>query len=363
MKLSKSKKIILGGLMATAALGIAGAAVIPTLTSAHQISSGNESTSSGSSSSNGSTIKTTVTSSQGYSFTLMSSTEEGDKSAITPATATYTIKIEQSKIKEGQVHFIKDDKKVDTITFNPGDKIILEMDLNTGYEKYTVRDFNLTGNDPSIFIPSKNVDGQKNRFEIQMPTYDETVNQLTGKSDIYYEGNAFTIRPTFIQESIGNADYNVNWQHGAFANSLNGYVYDLTSDMKWSDVQTSLYTTFENKDITNPIDVYIYLHGYDLTLDKDQIDLGIKSGWAIHIYNNKTDSKETSNTKNGSDGYGEIKVPENKEAHVAVGGSIALGSGVKYKFVPWSTGIAFISYDDTRWIGYQSNDPVERLGA
>lgn len=364
MKLSKSKKIILGALMATAGLGITGAAVIPTLTSAHQVSSGNESTSSGSSSSNGSTIKTTVTSSQGYSFTLMSATQ--DETAKTdPATAEYKITINDGTITEGEVFLIDNNgNQVKSLDFKPGDKLTVEMKLKEGYQDYTVRDFNLTGKDPSIFIPSKNDPTNKNKFIIQMPEYNDTVNQETGKSDIYYEGNAFTIRPTFIKESIGTTGNNVNWQHGAFADSLNGYVYDLSGNLTWSTLKDNLYKTFENKEINNPIDVYIYLHGYNLTLDTKEVDLGIDSGWAIHIYNNKFDNKE-SEIKSGmnADGYGEIKVPANQEAHVGVKGSIALGSGVKYKFIPWSDGIAFISYNDTRWIGYQSNDPVQRLGA
>lgn len=364
MKLSRSKKIILSGLIATTGLGIATAVAIPNLT-AHQTSintsndgttsSNGGSTSTGSSSASGK-VQTTLTSSQSYSFSLMS-----DTTSVDPAGATYTLKINSYENREGKVYLMnKDGELVDSIQFKPGEKITVQMVLNKGFETYTVRDLNITGADPSIFIPSKNVKSNPNRFEVQMPNYADTVNPLTGKSDVYVPGTNFTIRPTFIQESIGVEDNKVDWQHGAFADSLNGYVYDLSGDMTWSSLKGKLYETFENKEITNPIDVYIYLHGHDLTFDQKEIDLGIQSGWAIHIYNNKTDSKEKNST---GDGYGEIKVPANMEAHVGVKGSIALGSGVKYKFVPWSDGIAFISYNDTRWIGYQSNDPVQRLGA
>lgn len=50
----------------------------------------------------------------------------------------------------------------------------------------------------------------------------------------------------------------------------------MSSDLIWSFLKSDLlYKIFENKEIINLIDVYIYLYGYNLILDKELIDLGI----------------------------------------------------------------------------------------
>lgn len=382
MKLSKFKKIIISSSFIAAGVGIV-AGVAPTLinnshTTSHTSTSNNNSnvidsssssnvtstsdnTNTTSTSNNSSSTSTIVTSSENYSFSLQRA--ESSSASTDPKTAEYTIKIEKNDSKEGKVHFVKSDgTTTDTMTFKPGEKITVVMNLNKGYETYTVRDLNVRGSSQNVWIPSQNDPSNVNQFIIQMPKYEDTLDPETGKSSIYEVGTPFTITPTFIQESIGTDDNKVDWQHGAYADSLNGYVYDMSKDITWSSLKNNLYETFENKEITNPIDVYIYLHGHDLTFDQTTIDLGIKSGWAIHIYNNKTDSKETATTKNSSDGYGEIIVPTDSQAKVDVKGSITLGGSVKYKFIPSTDGIIFISYNDTKWVGYQSNDPVQRLG-
>lgn len=356
MKLSKLKKIIISSVFATAGIAIA-AGVAPTI--ANHASS--QTTTTNNSSNN--KITSITTASQSYSFSLQAAETTESGASTNPATAEYKIKIQKNTNVEGKVHLLdKDGKKVEELTFKPGDKITVEMELNTGYGNYTVRDLNVRGASENVYIPSKNVDGNKNKFEIQMPEYADTLDPLTNTSSIYSVGKEFSITPTFIKESIGvEDDKKVNWEHGAYADSLNGYVYDMSDNLTWSSLKDGLYKTFENKDITNPIDVYIYLHGHNLTLDTATVDLGIESGWAIHIYNNKTDSKE-STVKDSKDGYGEIIVPADKQAKVSVKGSITLGSSVKFKFIPSTDGIIFISYTDTKWIGYQSNDPVQRLG-
>lgn len=352
MKIRRFKKVIIGGLFAmtsvATAAGVAPVLINNALQSSQSVGSQNNSNSA-------SKVTSIKTSSESYSLSVekVDSTEDNKDAA----TAEYKIKINNASTTEGKVEFVKDDgTKVDELTFKPGDTLKVVMTLNAGYEKYTVRDLNVRGSSQNVWIPSKNDPNNKNQFLIEMPKYENTLD-LEGKSSIYEVGTPFTITPTFIQESIGVDNNKVDWVHGAFADSLNGYVYDMSSDLTWSSLKSDLlYKTFENKEITNPIDVYIYLHGHNLTLDKELIDLGIQSGWSIYIYNNKTDSKDANN------GYGEIVVPENTLAKVDVKGSIVLGGAVKWKFIPSVDGIKFISYSDTSWIGAQSNDPVQRLG-
>lgn len=355
MNIRRFKKVIIGGLFAmtsvATAAGVAPVLINNALQSSQSVGSQNNSNSSNSSN-NVNKVTSIKTSSEAYSLSV-EKVDSGENS-VDPSKAEYTIKINQSSSKEGKVEFVKDGKKVSELTFKPGETLTVEMTLNEDYQNYTVRDLNVRGSSQNVWIPSKNNPDNKNQFLIEMPKYENTLD-LEGKSSIYEVGTPFTITPTFIQESIGTEGNKVDWEHGAFADSLNGYVYNMEDNLTWSLLKDNLYKTFENKEINNPIDVYIYLHGHNLTLDKELVDLGVESGWSIHIYNNKTDSKDATN------GYGEIIVPDGLLAKVGVKGSIVLGGAVKWKFIPSYDGIKFISYNDTSWIGAQSNDPVQRL--
>ena len=267
-----------------------------------------------------------------------------------PATAKYLLTIVENNKPEGKISFINPDgtdETSDTIEFTPGDEIRIKVTLNPDYEGYTARELKLFNvKNPNISLASKQPDKSKLEFTIQTPTYSETQDPKTGESWLY-NGEQISIVPTFIKASIGVDDNQVDWEHGAYQDSLNGYVFDMDKDIKWSEAKSKIYETFQNDDPTKPIDVYFYLNGHNLILDTDVLNLDIPKGWGLNIFNNKYDTK-TDLTKNpGSAEYGEIKVVEganktvNGKSFLKIHGYLALGRSVKFNQYGTTDGVVF----------------------
>lgn len=289
----------------------------------------------------------------GYKFSISKS------SNVKTASSSYILRIDGNVKKEGVIMLLDPitGESASEVEFNPGDKIHVKMKLNPGYENYTVRDLKVFGKNPNIFIPSKQTDN-KSIFTIDMPTYEDTLDKETGESWLYDSDTPISVVPSFIQASIGSNGNQVDWEHGGFYDSLNGYVFNMDSDLTWSTVQGKIYETFENEDITNPIDIYFYLNGFDLILDTPELTLDIPPGWSLNVYNNKFDRKSESGK------YGSIKVTGEGKTILKVAGSVALGSSVKWKQYPTTDGVIFIDYDYSgpESIAWFDNDPVKRLG-
>lgn len=286
-----------------------------------------------------------------YSFSLKSKTN------VEKSSNEYVLSIDGNTKKEGVIFLIdKDNNQTNELSFAPGETIKIGIQLNEGYEKYTARELKIFGKNKNIFVPTLKVEGETNVFKAEMPKYENTLDKETNESWFYDENTVVQILPSFIQESIGANDSKVEWEHGAFYNTLNGYVYELKADTTWTDATQKIYETFNNEDITNPIDVYFYLNGFNLTFNVDSINLDVPSGWALHFYNNKFDKK----AENGK--YGEIFIDESKQAILPISGSVTMGSSVKFKLVHYTIGVKFINFSDKSWIGYVDNDPEVRLG-
>ncbi|EGZ30828.1 hypothetical protein [Malacoplasma iowae] len=332
---SRIKKIFLGGLLATASIGaIVGVSV--------GLNS-NTTTSVGTSNNNGShTITQTIVSKDGYSLSIQART-----TATNPDEVKYVAIIDQNNKKEGVIYFVtKDGEQSQELEFQPGDELTIKAIMNDGYENYTVRDLKVYGSNENHFVPSKNVDGQTNTFKVKMPKYNDTLD-LSGESWLYAEGTAIKVIPTFIKSSIGT---DVNWEHGAYYDDLNGYVYNVKQDSNWSTLWSNLYSTIPNEDITNPINIYIYLQGHKITLDEENVQLDVPSGWSLNFMNNKYDSIQDGK-------YGELYVPTGKKSKFTFKGTITLGSSVKYNSINSGDGVTFIDFDNTSWYGTIKNDP------
>ena len=279
----------------------------------------------------------------GYKFSI---TEKTSTLAADSDVKTYTLKIEGNDKKEGSIKLIdKSGNSVDELEFSPGDQIKVRITLNEGYENYTARELKLFNvNNPNISLASKQDPDDKLLFTIDTPLYGDTLDPKTGQSWLYNDAQ-ISIVPTFIKGSIGVGDNEVDWEHGAYQDSLNGYVFDMTEDIKWSEAKTKIYETFQNDDPTKPIDVYFYLNGHDLILDTDVLGLDIPMGWGLNIFNNKYDTK-TEEGKNGKP-YGEIKVVAgedktvNGKSFLKINGYLALGRSIKFNKYETTDGIVF----------------------
>ena len=292
----------------------------------------------------------------GYKFSI---TEKTSTLAADSDVKTYTLKIEGNDKKEGSIKLIdKSGNSVDELEFSPGDEIKVKITLNPGFEEYTARELKLFNvKNPNISLASKQDESDKTLFTIQTPQYNDTLDPKTGESWLY-NGEQISIVPTFIKASIGEGDNQVDWEHGAYQDSLNGYVFDMTEDIRWSEAKNDIYKTFENDDPTKPIDVYFYLNGHNLILDTDVLSLDIPKGWGLNIFNNKYDTK----TEDGK--YGEIKVEgENKtvpgKSFLKIHGYLALGRSVKFNQYGTTDGIVFYNpalLGDEKIAGME-NDP------
>lgn len=351
MKISKFKKILIGTIAATTGLGVAvgvGVSIAPQ--AKPTLSQGAQDTTSpekGNSSMTFETIQKDIK--EGYSASITKTEESQSKK--------YVLTIDNNIQKEGVIYLLdSENKETNELEFTPGDTIKIGIKLNEGYEEYTARELKVTGVTPNFYVPSDEVEGETNLFQVKMPKYEDTVDKFTGKSWLYAEGTPITVVPSFIKKSIGTNDNKVDWEHGGLFDSLNGYVYEMKSDMKWSEAKGGIYKTFENDEITNPIDIFIMMNGYKLTLDTPKLEMEVPSGWALHFYNNKNETKDETN------GYGEIYVEGKGSSLLEFGGSVTLGSGVKFRMYHSSQGINFINYDNHDWLGDISNDPEVRLG-
>lgn len=247
------------------------------------------------------------------------------------------------------------------VEFIPGQTIFVKIKLNAGYEDHTLREIKVFGKNPNIFVPSKQHSENKSIFSVDMPEYDKTVDPETGESWLYDADTPVSIIPSFIKASIGANGNQVDWEHGGFYEAINGYVFNMTEDITWSNVESKIYETFKNDDATNPIDIFFYLNGNNLILDTLKVTLDIPFGWGLHIHNNKFEARDATTGK-----YGEIKVPTNRltQGHslLPVGGSLSLGASVKFQVYYTANGAIFIDYSNDDPIASIKNDPEARIG-
>lgn len=280
----------------------------------------------------------------GYKFSI---TEKTSTLAADSTEKVYTLTIQENNKPEGTIKLVDptdSNNLVDSLEFKPGDTISVKIQLNTGYEGYTARELKLfNAKNPNVSLASKQDPNDKLLFTIDTPTFEQTLDPKTGESWLYNDAE-ISIVPTFIKGSIGVGDNQVDWEHGAYQDSLNGYVFEMKEDIKWSEAKDKIYETFQNDDPTKPIDVYFYLNGHDLILDTDQLSLEIPKGWGLNIFNNKYDTK-TEDGK-GPKQYGEIRVEgENKKvpgkSFLEINGYLALGRSVKFNQYGTTNGVVF----------------------
>ena len=286
------------------------------------------------------------------------------------AQTTYVLKIKENNKPEGTIKLVNpsDQSLVDELEFAAGDVISVRIQMNEGYQDYTARELKLFNvKNPNVSLASKQDENDKTLFTIQTPDYASTLDPKTGESWLY-NGEEISIVPTFIKASIGEGDNQVDWEHGAYQDSLNGYVFEMTEDIKWSEAKDQIYKTFENDDPTKPIDVYFYLNGHNLILDTDELNLDIPKGWGLNIFNNKYDTKTDESLPNAGAKYGEIKVEgENKtvpgKSFLKINGYLALGRSIKFNQYATTHGVVFYNPEllgDEKIAGME-NDPYITL--
>ena len=282
----------------------------------------------------------------GYKFSI---TEKTSTLAADSTEKVYTLTIQENNKPEGTIKLVDPStgNLVDSLDFKPGDTISVKIELNPGFEEYTARELKLFNvKNPNVSLASKQDETDKKLFTIQTPQYSDTLDPKTGESWLY-NGAQISIVPTFIKASIGVGDNQVDWEHGAYQDSLNGYVFDMDKDIKWSEAKDQIYKTFENDDPTKPIDVYFYLNGHKLILDTDELKLEIPKGWGLNIFNNKYDTKTDVNEHPNSDQYGEIEViagegkTVNGKSFLRINGYLALGRSVKFNQYGTTDGVVF----------------------
>ncbi|KFB07948.1 hypothetical protein [Malacoplasma iowae] len=362
-KFSRKKKMLIGSLTVLASFGVVGGVA---LSLDSTLTKYNTSTNSGSSinvnnsidlpqapvSSGNSTTVGGENSNGAVDSSAMRMTLTRTVSLLSADAYAYQIKLINNQQKEGTIYFVTPSGlRTDTINFQPGDEIKLLFDPNKGYEGYTVREFKITGASESHFVPTKNDKENKRQFIAKMPEYKDTIDELTNKSWLYSDDSTpITINPSFIIADIGQNGETVEWEHGAFMEVVNGYVYNLNADTKLSEILTK-YEAFKNDNITNPINLFFYLNGHKLILDTNLLskdaDKYAPSGWNLAFYNNSSDSA----TKEGK--YGSIVLDEsynNSWTSANVGrfefkGVMSFGRSVNYRYVTMSNGIQFLNND------------------
>ncbi|WPL40127.1 hypothetical protein [Malacoplasma iowae] len=363
-KFSRKKKMLIGSLTVLASFGVVGGVA---LSLDSTLTKYNTSTNSGSSINVDNSIELPQAPvSSGNSTTVGGENSNGavDSSAMRMTLTrtvnllngeahSYQIELTNNQQKEGTIYFVTHDGKTttNTINFQPGDDIKLLFEPNRGYEGYTVREFKITGANKSHFVPTKNDKENKRQFIASMPEYEDTIDKLTNKSWLYSEDSTpITINPSFIIADIGQNGETVEWEHGAFMEVVNGYVYNLNADTKLSEILTK-YEAFKNDNIENPINLFFYLNGYNLILDRNltkaEADKYAPSGWNLAFYNNSSDSA----TKEGK--YGSIVLDDSYDknwTNANVGrfefkGVMSFGRSVNYRYVTMSNGIQFLNND------------------
>lgn len=286
------------------------------------------------------------------------------------AQTTYVLKIKENNKPEGTIKLVNpsDQSLVDELEFAAGDVISVRIQMNEGYQDYTARELKLFNvKNPNVSLASKQDETDKTLFTIQTPDYASTLDPKTGESWLY-NGAEISIVPTFIKASIGEGDNQVDWEHGAYQDSLNGYVFEMTEDIKWSEAKDQIYKTFENDDPTKPIDVYFYLNGHNLILDTDELNLDIPKGWGLNIFNNKYDTKTDESLPKAGAKYGEIRVEGNNKkvpgkSFLKINGYLALGRSIKFNQYGTTDGVVFYNPDllgDEKIAGME-NDPYITL--
>lgn len=294
---------------------------------------------------------------EGYKFSLI---EKATTFSTDPSQAKYLLRIEDNIKDEGVIQLFDPatGETFNEMEITPGDTINIRIQMNQGYEDFTARELKLFNvNNPNISVASKQDATDKTHFTIELPTYDRTLDPETGQSWLY-NGAQISIVPSFIKASIGSNGNQVDWEHGGYQDSLNGYVFNMTADIKWSEVKGKIYETFKNDDPTKPIDVYFYLNGYDLILDEDILALDIPMGWGLNIFNNKYDRP------NDDGKFGEIKVPGKTapgKSYLEINGYLALGRSVKFSKYTETHGVVFIQkdlLDPNETIASMDNDPA-----
>lgn len=272
--------------------------------------------------------------------------------------ASYKMEIKQDpSIKEASIYFIgTNNEQKQVLTIKPGETVKLGVKFNddvTHGDKYTVRDLFIYGKDSSHFVSStKNNDGT---YSVKMPTEAEAKMQ-DGESWLYEANTPIVVSATFIKESIGKS---TTWTHGAFHNDVNGYVYNFSKDTKWSEVKDTIYRTYENKNPNDPINIFLYLHGFNLVIDEPITSEFVSSGWSLHIYNNAFDVAEQTRLNADNKGYGAILPGADlSKATIDIKGSLHLGNAVKYVSATTSLGVRFFAQVEPGYVGLFVNDPT-----
>lgn len=284
-------------------------------------------------------------------------------------TTKFTLKITQEEATKSQgiLYFITEqEEQVDSqekeltqeISFTPGQEIKIAVkyvneEAQKGSEKITIRNLLISGVNENHFLKTEKISDTV--YSVKMPLEKDQKNQ-DGSNWLYEsdKDSEVKVKATFIKESIGT---DTKWTHGAYFGDLNGYAYNLTKDVKWSDIKNTIYTAFDNSsDKQNPIDIYIFLNGYTFTIDEDIDETYVPSGWALHFHNNGTDTA----TKEGK--YGKIEATKEKYVgRIKIKGSLHLGSSVAFNSIPIIDGIGFLNSNELfGWIGVFKYNPANK---
>lgn len=299
----------------------------------------------------GNTTTTSSRNNYGFQLTRITSRSVDSNFELTDGTP-FLMSITENNKEEGKIYLMDEyGNEVESIVVTPGKTVHVGVKLNENFKDYTVRELKVWGADANHFVPTEKSDRNPNEFIIHLPTVEQSTN-LDGSNWMYGPNVTINVQPTFILGAIGN---NTNWEHGALQGDLNGYVYEMTKDTKWSEIEKELRGAFDNRDDKeHPIDVYIYFNGYDLTMDIPVNNpTAVSSGWNLNFINNKYDQIDPVN------GYGEIRIDSNvKDSGLFLfGGSITVYRSVAASYAVTSNGVQFIDINNHSWIGTITNIP------
>lgn len=267
-----------------------------------------------------------------------------NKISVKSNNCSYKLSIQSKNFVEGEIFIVDQyNNYVNEIIFSPGEKLRFVFIQNKNYENFILKDFIISDENSTNKLVTKN-EPNSNIYTTYMPLYYETVNKYTGRSWLYDSQSVINVKPNFILNNITNDEANGGKVFDTFVKSNSGYIYNFSKNTTWSNI--------ENKskqlkiDSTKPLNLYFYLNGFDLIIDKNVLSSNscdsILNAFNLSFYNSANDCRANK--------YGTIKVDQQKEERDEAGifeiqGILTLGNNINHRFVPRSNGIRFLNVD------------------
>lgn len=250
----------------------------------------------------------------------------------------HTLFVEKKVSSCGELYFYNENGKlVDEINVIPGQNISLYVKLNQNYENFVVQKVEFFGPNSNNYVLASNE--TENNFIVKLPSIEESTN--IDRSNWLYNNNVvLKITPTLVESSntlVGDL---------GFDDTHNRYVFSMDRDIDWSEVELQFKSMLSGTKINsdNPIDVYFYLNGHTLNIDKSVVIPNIAScGWSLHFYNNENDVIDDNN------GFGKITVSYGVKAKMEYYGAIYFGRSIEYKYMPINKGVQFLNINNDSW--------------